>query len=151
MDWFVNYVLPTLVTVVSGVLVYLLGELLNTIWLKPLHDFKDIKSRIAKHLVFYANVYTNVLEINESDGEWKRLHSEAGDKFRWLAAELEGFIQTLSRLKLGIPKKANLKEATSNLILLSNCMFDPNPFKQNRENRETANEIRRLLKIYGYK
>ena len=34
-------------------------------------------------------------------------------------SELEGFIQTLSRLKLGIPKKANLKEATSNLILLS--------------------------------
>ena len=151
MAWFINYVLPTLITVLSGVLVYLLGELLNAIWLKPLHDFKGIKSEIAKQLVFYANVYTNVLDGREDDGAWKQLHSEASDKLRWLSAELEGFIQTLSWLKIGIPKKSRLKEAAAKLILLSNCLFDPTPHKQNRENRETANEIRRLLKIYGYK
>ena len=151
LDWFVKYVLPTLITVLSGVFVYLLGELLNTIWLKPLHDFKGIKSEIAKNLVFYSNVYTNVLGIDEQVGKWKELHTEASDKLRWLAAELEGFIQTLSWLKIGIPKKADLSSAVANLILLSNCMFDQEPQEQNKENREIEKKIRCLLKIYRYK
>ena len=149
MEWLINYVLPTLITVISGVLVYLLGELLNTVWLKPLWDFKNIKSEIAKHLVFYANVYTNVLDYSETDGDWKQLHFVASDKFRWLAAELEGFIQTLSWLKIGIPKIAELDNAVDNLILLSNCMFNPNTHEQNSKNGVVANEIRRSLRIYG--
>ena len=45
MDWIVNYVLPMLITVISGVLVYMCGELLNTIWLKPLQDYKLLKNK----------------------------------------------------------------------------------------------------------
>ena len=151
MCWFTNYVLPTLITVISGVLVYMFGELLNTIWLRPLQEYKNIKSNIAKSLVFYANVYTNVLGANEQSEEWKKLHFEASDKLRWLAAELEGFIQTLSWIKIGIPKKTSLKDAAGLLILLSNSVFGPDQFRQNKENHDTADEIRCLLKIYRYK
>ena len=56
MCWFTNYVLPTLITVISGVLVYMFGELLNTIWLRPLQEYKNIKSNIAKCLVFYGSL-----------------------------------------------------------------------------------------------
>ena len=147
MDWFVNYVLPVLITVISGVLVYMSGELLNTIWLRPLQEYKIIKSSIAKNLVFYANVYTNTSDGMIENEEWKKLRSDASDKLRWLAAELDGFIQTLSFIKIGIPKKVALKKGSGLLIFLSNSMYDPNRFNQGKENRDVANEIRGLLKI----
>ena len=148
MSWFINYVLPGLITVISGVLVYMLGELLNTIWLRPLQEYKSIKSSIAKNLVFYANVYTNVLTGDEKNEKWENLHFDASDKLRWSAAELEGFIQTLSWIKIGIPKRANLTEAVSSLILLSNSVFGPYRFQKNKENHDIADKIRGLLEIY---
>lgn len=150
MDWIVNYVLPMLITVISGVLVYMCGELLNTIWLKPLQDYKLLKNNIAKQLVFYANVYTNVSDGKNENEAYINLRLEVSDKLRWLACELEGFIQTLSWVKIGIPKKADLKDAVGELILLSNSLFDSNRFSQNRENRRVANRIRELLKIYDH-
>ena len=148
MTWLTNYVLPMLITILSGVLVYMLGELLNTIWLNPLQEYKNIKSNIAKKLVFYANVYSNVSNLENSNTEWGKLQLKASDELRWLASELEGFIQTLSWIKIGIPKKANLKKVVGLLILLSNSMFDSNQFHQNKENRNVVSQIRHLMKIY---
>ena len=150
MDWFLNYVLPMLLTVISGVLVFLIGEMFTVVWLNPLQEYKRIKHDIAKMLSYYANVYTNVIDNSEQCESWKQEHVDAGDKMRDLSCELEGFIQTLSWMKIGIPSKRNLKEASGMLMYLSNCMFDPNKFQQCAENKNTANQLRALLKIYGY-
>ena len=146
--WFVNYVLPIIITVISGVMVYMFGELLNTIWLNPLQEYKNLKREIAKWLLFYANIYSNVLNDNDSSEDWIKLHFVASDKLRSLASDLEGFIQVLSWVKIGIPKKSDLKSAASSLILLSNCMFDSNPTKQSKENHNMADDIREKLNIY---
>lgn len=45
-----------LITVVSGVLVYIIGEILQTVWLTPLQKFKAIKHDIAVTLTFYARL-----------------------------------------------------------------------------------------------
>ena len=151
MDWFINYVLPMILTVVSGVLVFLIGEMLNVVWLQPLNVYKIIKKDIAKALTYYANIYTNVIDPTEKNESWKQEHINASNQLRELSCELEGFIQTLSWIKIGIPKKQKLKEATELLMYLSNCMFDPHKYQQNVDNKNTATEIRKLLKIYGYK
>ncbi len=151
MDWFINYVLPMILTVVSGVLVFLIGEMLNVVWLQPLNAYKVIKKEVAKSLSYYANIYTNVIAPTEKNESWKQEHINAADQLRELSCELEGFIQTLSWIKIGIPKKQKLKEATESLMYLSNCMFDPYKYQQNVHNKNTAIKIRKLLKIYGYK
>ena len=65
MEWFVNYVLPSLMTVISGVIVYLLGQYFHIIWLIPLQEYKKIRSKIAHELLLYANIYSNVISGDE--------------------------------------------------------------------------------------
>lgn len=55
-----------LITVVSGVLVYIIGEILQTVWLTPLQKFKAIKHDIAVTLTFYARIYTNKIDAAHS-------------------------------------------------------------------------------------
>ena len=50
MEWFVNYVLPSITTIVSGVVVYLLGQYFYTVWLMPLQEYKKIKDNTTRLL-----------------------------------------------------------------------------------------------------
>lgn len=149
MDWLINYVIPLLITVISGVLVYLFGELLNTIWLQPLQSYKKLKHDIAKNLSYYANIYTNVMGRKNNNLGNNDIYSCTSDRFRELACELDGFMQTLARINVGIPPKKKLREASRLMIGLSNSLYEVDAFNQNQINYETAKEIRALLGIYG--
>ena len=148
MEWFINYLLPLITTVLSGVGVYLIGQYFHTIWLIPLQEYKKIRSRIAQYLLLYANVYTNVVGNEEKCEEWKKKHIEVMEKLRFLASELEGYIQTLYWFKLGIPSKKKLSKAVSSIIFISNSCIDSYTTQQSKMNHDEANEIRKLLKIY---
>ena len=151
MEWFINYLLPLLTTILSGVTVYLLGQYFHVVWLVPLQEYKKIRAKIACKLLLYANVYCNVVKNDEKSVEWKQEHIEVMDELRILAAELEGYIQTLYWFKIGVPSKKKLSRAVSNLVRLSNSCIDPYPIEQSQRNRHQADEIRKLLKIYRNK
>ena len=148
-------VITIAVTVVSGVLVYLLGEMLQTIWLTPLQKYKSIKHDIAVALSFYAREYANVIDIANEDEKRVQKYSEVSTKLRALSCELTGFIETLSWFKFGIPSKKRLTEAAKLLMGLSNSLFSPynvSPTTQEcRDNSILANEILTLLGMYGAK
>jgi hypothetical protein len=148
MEWFVNYLLPPFTTILSGVMVYLLGQYFHVVWLIPLQEYKKIRAEIARKLLLYANVYANVVRGDEKSEQWKNEHIQVMDQLRILAAELEGYIQTLHWFKLGIPSKKKLSQAVSHIVGLSNSCIDPYPIEQSKMNHDTANEIRRLLRIY---
>ena len=40
MEWVVNYLLPPLTTILSGVIVYLLGQYVHVVWLIPLQELQ---------------------------------------------------------------------------------------------------------------
>jgi len=151
MEWLVNYVVPSFTTILSGVVLYLLGQYFHIIWLIPLQEYKKIRSEIARKLLLYANVYSNVVRSDEKSEEWKKEHIEVMDQLRILAAELEGYIQTLYWFKPGIPSKKKLSQAVSNIVGLSNSCIDPYPVEQSKMNHDRADEIRKLLKIYRTK
>ena len=150
MEWFVNYVLPSITTIVSGVVVYLLGQYFYTIWLMPLQEYKKIRSQIARCLLLYANVYTNVVSNEEKCEDWKQEHINVMEQLRILASDLEGYIQTLHWFKPGIPSKKKLSQAVSSIVLLSNSCIDSCPTQQSKMNHDEANAIRKMLKIYRY-
>ena len=151
MDWFVNYVVPSFTTILSGVVLYLLGQYFHIIWLIPLQEYKKIRSEIARKLLLYANVYSNVVRSDEKCEEWKKEHIVVMDQIRDLAAELEGYIQTLYWFKPGIPSKKKLSQVVTCLVGLSNSCIDPYPAQQSKMNHDEADKIRKLLKIYRYK
>lgn len=59
MDILTSNFYAILATVVSGVLVYIIGEVLQTIWLSPLQKYKQIKHDVAVALSYHARVYIN--------------------------------------------------------------------------------------------
>jgi hypothetical protein len=153
-----NALSPTFLTVVStvisGVIVFIIGQILTTVWLHPLQNYKDLKQKIAEKLSFYARDYTNVIDLAKASEKEKMIYADASDDLRQLSCELTGFIETLSWIKIGIPRRKNLKKAADKLMLLSNSFFSPYNVtpnsKNNQLNHDTANEIRRLMKMYGY-
>lgn len=137
-------------TVISGVIVFVVGEYFKEIWLEPLQEYKKLKQKVSFSLTFYANLYGNPIQY----GIENTSYIKAGDELRILASELVGFIETISWFSLGIPEKDTIYEASKSLIGLSNNLTYKNNgdmflIMQNNEKRE--NNIRNLLKIYTEK
>lgn len=137
--------------IISGVAVFLIGEVIVRFFLGPLHKFKEIKGEIASILLFHANnygqQYAKLEEILGSEGgnemvmnerissakRWNDALSKASDETRAVAAKLisvvEGipFYKLLSYLKVVPPKNA-IVDAKKHLIGLSNS-FAPGQFE----------------------
>lgn len=116
-------ILAIIIAVVSGVLVYLIGEMIREIWLLPLQQFKQLKSSISYNLVFFANKYTDLCDHVKAKPEEFAEYNNASLIFRKLASELSGFIDTLSWFKPKIPKEKDLRIASTSLMAISNNFF----------------------------
>lgn len=107
------------VTVISGVLIYVLGQIVQNFVLKPIQDFQAIKGEISHKVKYHANIVTN-------SGIKENLIERASTDMRDLSCQLESkyllipFSQVFSKFGF-IPSRKNIKEATSMLILLSNA------------------------------
>lgn len=149
----VEYIGSILVTVISGVLVFILGQILQSIWLEPLQRYKQLKKEVAFLLSYRANVYTNIIDLAKADEkmttEWKAVSHE----LRKLSCEIKGFIETLSFIQFGIPSKQKLDEVADDLMFISNNLFSPYnkppTTDQGKENVYARNRIKIALKLYG--
>jgi len=152
--------------IISGVAVFLIGEIIVRFFLGPLHRFKEIKGEIASILLFHANnygqQYAKLEEILGTEGgdervineriasakRWNDDLSKASDETRSVAAKLisvaEGipFYKALAFIKV-VPDKKSILEAKKHLIGLSNS-FAPNQFDSCAKRSE---KICNLLKI----
>ncbi len=135
--------MDTLNVIISGVAVFILGEIFVHFFLAPIHKFKEIKGEIASILLFHANnygkEYKNLADILgteggdervineriESDKMWNDDLSKASDETRAVAAKLisvaEGipFYNFISLIKV-VPPKEKIITARKHLIALSN-------------------------------
>ena len=130
-----------LTTVVSGVLVYVIGLLFNEYFLKSIQNYKELKAKISFALTFYANLYMN--PISESNEEY----SKASLELRNLASEIDSFIELRPRGNIFIPNKKRLSKASKNLLGISNNFYSPNPFEATKSNESYRNNVYSSLRI----
>ena len=123
-----NVFVTVLTTVVSGVLVYVLGLLFNEYFLKPIQEYKELKAKISYALTFYANLYMN--PTPESNEEC----SKASLELRKLAAALNALVELRPRGNIFIPSQKCLAEAAKSLTGLSNNFCSPNPVETMQRN-----------------
>lgn len=106
-------------TVISGVLIFVLGQIIQTFILKPIHDLKIVLGEISHKVKFHSNVITNsgIKEqmINWSARDMRDLSCQLESKY--LAIPFCDFFGAINL----IPKKKDIREAVRNLILLSNA------------------------------
>lgn len=140
--------LTIVLTIVSGVFVYIICELAKEIWLTPLQTYKDIKGRISYFLVFYADKISNPIISATASKDDMAEYSSASLELRKLAAEVAGFAQIVS-IRWGIPKNSTLFEVQKYLVGLSNGMFATvNSYEKATEfNDKRILKMKELLKI----
>ncbi|WP_409161715.1 hypothetical protein [Pectobacterium sp. B2J-2] len=106
-------------TVLSGVLVYVLGQLILKLLIDPVNELKKTISKINYDLVFYANVLANPKEKGDEqmDKATKimREHSSLLHANAYLIPCYE-----YTRLIFGLPTEEKIIAATASLIFLSN-------------------------------
>ena len=153
--------------IISGVAVFIIGEIFVRFFLAPIHKLKEIKGEIASTLLFYANNYGNeyrnleaafndaeeieeivIKERIESLKRWNNDLMKASDETRLIAGRLisaaEGipFYAIVSRTKV-IPAKKDILSARKNLIALSNSF----PGSRAVESSERSESVCKLLNI----
>ena len=146
-DWGTFYVqlttsgLASCFTVLSGVLVFVLGQWVIKFFVEPIHEQSKLIGEIAYSLTFYANIYGNAdyLDKNVLDEAKKTLRSQASN-LRASAWTIRSYwLWQFIRL---IPKKRNVIKASEYMIGLSNAVF-ANEYRESFDERQ--NEIKKLL------
>lgn len=150
----IDGIVSIIVTVISGVLVFIIGQILTNIWLTPLRQYKELKKIIVFKLTYYANQYSNTMDLAKCSKIDERVekYKDGSDELRMLSCSLKGFAETLYWFRIGIPSPKVLNEVTDLIMGLSNSFFTPyntgESHEQNRENYYIANEIFKKLKCY---
>lgn len=135
-------VITACLTVIIGVTVYALSQIVSKFLIEPIHKQDEIRGEIADSLAFYANIY-----CNPGSGAQQAMN-EASKVLRQKATLLRsrtylirwhGFFSWINL----IPKIENIENASRNLIALSNSIFRGDP----AQNNQWAEEIKELLNL----
>lgn len=127
-------------TIISGVAVFVLGQIALKMFVEPWQTQRECIARIAHHLIYYANVYSNPGVGTEE------VNNEASKETRKLASDLIAschripFYERLSSVKL-FPSMHSILEVQKNLIGLSNSTHSGEPL----HNASRSDKIKELL------
>ena len=124
-------------TVISGVLVFVIGEIVQKFIIQPIYKHKGIIGEIDNKLKFYANIIATPGVCS------KEKESKCSNELRQLSCDLESsYKQLLFKCK---NKSAKISNSAKNLIGLSNGLDKPgNP---NFNNATLVEQIRKDLDI----
>ena len=126
--------LTFVLTIIGGVLIFVIGQLLLKVFVNPFQELRAIKGSIVDSLNYYAKFYSNPGMIAQDDRQ------KTSDVLRKLGSELMAKTAVLpyyrfwSLLRV-VPKLSDISKAHRNLIGLSNGLsagdaHDNNKFAQ---------------------
>lgn len=135
----------TFLTVISGVLVFVLCQLFDEYWLKPIQQYKELRARISYSLTLYANLYMNPVEYKLVNV--REEIDNASLELRKLAAEVDSVAELKPFGNFFIANKRTLRKVSENLIGLSNSLYSPHPEVAVLQNDSRRKEIYKLLSV----
>lgn len=136
-------VLTSSLTILGGISVFVVGQIVSKFLIEPIHEQSKIIGKIADSLIFYANLYSNPgsnIPREESD--------EASRTIRQQASQLMAKSHAVRWYRLWqffrvVPRYDDIVEASKNLIGLSNSFRHGEAIQNDKRRRE----IERLLGI----
>lgn len=148
----------TFTTVLSGSLVFIIGQLLLELFIKPWEEYKKTKSKIIFFLYRYKECILNpiswdcYLSFTSSEEEHTR---EVGQNYREARLQAKELGVALSEF-LGnkgicflIPQRKKLKLAINELLWLSDCIIRNSESNNIQQNWESYKIITKILHLYG--
>lgn len=133
-------------TIISGVLVFVFSQLFIEYCLKPIQDFKKLKSKVVYYLNYYARVYNNATVKPSID---ERIIKEAEEKLTELACEVEAFAEIRPKISFLIPSVKDLQACGKRIRGISNRCRVPDETTSGyiQLNYYESYEVKRLLGI----
>lgn len=133
-------------TVLSGVMTFVLGQLILKLLIEPVQDFKRTIADIALALIEYANIYANPGAMSSD------IERQASVELRKLSSRLNAQLYLIpcyhfTAKVFGLPSKSRVAEAASHLIGLSNGLSDSSS-NLILVNLQRAEKIRSMLGIF---
>jgi len=107
----------------SGVVIFVLGQFLLKLLVEPVQEFKKTIADVALALIQYSNVYANPgVAGNE-------VEKRSSEELRRLSSRLNAQMYLIPCYRItanifGLPSRDKVVDATSNLIGLSNGVFE---------------------------
>jgi hypothetical protein len=128
-------------TVIIGVSVYVLGQIIMMFFIDPVNKLKLTIGEVLDILVYYANVYTNPRNTHEPD-EMTQRRNEASDALRQKAVQLKSRANLVRLYSLAsffrmVPREEEVNQAHSELIFLSNQCFTCDPVRTFESSEKT--------------
>jgi len=135
-------VLTSAFTILGGIFVLVVGQIVIKFFIEPIHEQSNIVGEIAESLVYYARQYSN-----PGSGKPEEMY-EAAKVFRQLASRLIARTHAIRWYKFWqsrriVPQWDDVIEASRNLTGLSNSIREGDP----RQNQRWAEQIRKGLHI----
>jgi hypothetical protein len=143
--------MSTFITIIAGVTVYVIGQLIIKLVVDPIQAFKSTVGEISIALINNANVYANP-GIQSAER-----NNEASKEFRLLASILSARVNLIPKYEwtskvFALPSRDEIHEAKSKLILLSNNLhvagYDVQGMSPGMLNSRQAEKISDILGIY---
>ena len=126
-------------TVISGTLVYILGQIIKEYILNPELEFKKTLAGIDNKLKFYSDVITNPGNILPQE-----IKIKCSTELRNLSCDLEVTYKQLILIKRTRELDKKIADAAKKLIFLSNNVYHSG---DGVKNSDEIDSIRDLLKI----
>jgi hypothetical protein len=124
MERIAEIILTSALTLLGGVLVFVLGQIAIKFFLEPIHEFKKFLGEIEDALIFYANLPA----YDQANEGTRKAILEAKDLFRQQAGRLMAkkklipWYKCLVKLRI-LASEENVVQIHRDLIGLSNSMM----------------------------
>lgn len=137
--------LTSSLTIIGGIIIYVVGQIILKFFIEPIHKQSEIVGDISDALVYYAREYSSPGRLK------KEMLDEAHNRFRQLASILKARSYTIKYYNFFeicklIPKIKSIEQISSELIGLANSVHG-GVGVNGVENSQRANKIRKLLNI----
>jgi len=116
-------ILTTVLTVISGVFIFVIGQLIVKVFVEPIHKLRGLKGDIIGFLTYYSDVYLSLPDLNK-DEDVSKVSTEA----RKLGSDLMARALTVPCYRFfsvlgAVPKFRDVTIAHRELIGLSNTVL----------------------------
>ncbi|MGR2742278.1 hypothetical protein [Bacillus sp. N6] len=121
--------MPTFITIISGVFVFIIGRFIEKLFIDPMKEHKTVIAEIYDGLIYRTNIIVNPLELTEnSNKDLQKIYQDTSNELRRMSTKLRAATFNLQgaywfyRLVFRAPKKKDIMVVCSSLIGLSNCI-----------------------------
>ena len=133
-------------TILSGVLVFLIGQAALKFYFEPLQEFRRTVAEIAHALIEYASVYGNPGFLKKDEKKVSAHLKNLSSKLYANMYLIPFYARTARYIRF--PSEESVSEAATHLIGLCNNLTASASGNAEQSNPARANKIRKALGIY---